>query len=107
VLAPRYFEVARALLRPGELIYVSTIPRHAPGDRTEPGEPRMALVMVRADPRGPERADGAVRLVQDFGRADDAPGILASRAPAAADAAPAPVKRGRGRPPGSRNKKPA
>jgi hypothetical protein len=60
--------------------------------------------MVRADPRGPERADGAVRLVQDFGCPDDPPGILASPAPPVPDASPAPPKRGRGRPPGSRNK---
>jgi hypothetical protein len=107
VLAPRYFEVARPLLRPGELIYVSTTPQ--PAQRGEParGEARLALVMVRADPAAPERADGAVRLVQDFGRPDDPSAALGSPAPPGPDAAPGAVKRGRGRPPGSRNKQPA
>jgi hypothetical protein len=105
VLAPRYFEVARALLRPGELIYVSTTSQ--PAQRGEParGEARLALVMVRADQGAPGRADGAVRLVQDFGRPDDPPGARGP-APSGPDAAPAPVKRRRGRPPGSRNKQP-
>ena len=104
VLAPDYFAAARGLLRAGELIYVSTCPQEARGSRAEPGEPRMALVMVRADERDAERAGGAARLapranhrgrpgaarVQDFGRPGGAP-----------------VKRGRGRPRGSRTKKPA
>jgi len=106
VLAPGYFGLARALLRPGELIYVSTFPQPAPaGSPTRGelrgegrGELRLALVMVRAEAF--ERADGSVRLVQDFGRPADPSG------PAGAAAAPAaPVKRGRGRPPGSRTKK--
>ncbi|MGH6898541.1 MAG: hypothetical protein ACREJ5_18640, partial [Geminicoccaceae bacterium] len=65
VLAPHYFGAARGLLRAGELIYVSTTPQ--PGRRGEParGEARLALVMIGGDPRGPELAGGAVRLVQD------------------------------------------
>ena len=108
VLAPGYFALARTLLRPGELIYVSTAPAPAGGpDRGGMrdgmrgelrGEARLALVMVRAESRGPERADGSVRLVQDFGRSTD---------PSEMAAAPAPVKRGRGRPPGSRSYKAA
>ena len=100
VLAPGYFALARALLRPGELIYVSAAPAPAGGfDRgAVPGEARLALVMVRAEARGSERADGSVRLVQDYGRPTD---------PSETAAAPAPVKRGRGRPPGSKNKTPA
>jgi hypothetical protein len=105
VLAPRYFEAARALLRPGELIYVSTTPQPAQRGAPARGEGRLALVMVRADPAAPERADGAVRLVQDFGRPDDPAGAMGS-APSGRGAAPPPVKRGRGRPPGSRNKQP-
>jgi hypothetical protein len=66
----------------------------------------MALVMARRDERHPARAAGSVRLVQDFGRPNDPAGRLEPSA--APDAlAPAPIKRGRGRPPGSRNKKPA
>ena len=100
VLAPGYFALARTLLRPGEVIYVSTARRPGNGaDRGEVrGEARLALVMVRAEAF--ERADGSVRLVQDFGRPAD------PSDPAGAAAAPtAPVKRGRGRPPGSRTKK--
>jgi hypothetical protein len=69
----------------------------------------MALVMARPDERNPAHAAGSVRLVQDFGRASDPPCPLhPGPAPdAAAPAAPASAKRGRGRPPGSRNKKPA
>ena len=61
--------------------------------------------MVRAD----ERGAASVRLVQDFGSPSDPPGTYAAPAPAGADAfaPPAPVRRGRGRPPGSRTKKPA
>ena len=104
VLAPGYFGLARALLRPGELIYVSTAPARANGPEPDEarGETRLALVMVRAEARSPDRADGSVRLVQDFGRPTDP---LAGTAEAAAHAAP--VKRGRGRPPGSGTKKPA
>jgi hypothetical protein len=97
VLAPGYFELARSMLRPGELIYVSA-------GSGRGGEARQALLMIRADARDPTRADGAVRLVQDFGGpSDPAPGM----AEAAAPAPPAPPKRGRGRPPGSRTGKPA
>jgi hypothetical protein len=98
VLRRDYFETARGLLRPGELIYVSTAPMARPG---EPpcGDVRLALVMVRAD----ERGAAVVRLVQDFGRSGAPAGtVTLSAAPAAA-----PVRRGRGRPPGSRTKKPA
>jgi hypothetical protein len=56
-------------------------------------------VKVRADERG---ADGSVRLVQDFGRPADPPTTI-DPPPSPA----APLKRGRGRPPGSRTKKPA
>ena len=91
VLAPGYFGLARALLRPGELIYVSAAP--APAGGPEVGEARLALVMVRAEGSG--RADGSVRLVQDYGRPTD---------PSESAAPPAPVKRGRGRPPGSRTR---
>jgi hypothetical protein len=52
----------------------------------------VALVMVR---RG-ERGAASVRLVQDFG-GPDTPSTFPPITP---------VKRGRGRPPGSRNKKP-
>jgi hypothetical protein len=101
VLAPGYFEYGTGLLRPGDLIYVSICPPQGNGAA---GEPRMALVMTRPDERDPARAGGSVRLVQDFGRATDPAGPLPSGAtflPAA------PAKRGRGRPPGSRNRKPA
>jgi len=104
VLAPGYFGAARGMLRPGELIYVSTAPQPVRRDGPARGATRLALVMVRGDPRGPELAGGAVRLVQDLGRPDDPPGTLASPAPPVADASPASPKRGRGRPPGSRNK---
>jgi hypothetical protein len=83
-------------LCPGELIYVSAAP--APAGRPDrgeaPGEARLALVMVRAEGSG--RADGSVRLVQDYGRPTD---------PSETAAPPAPIKRGRGRPPGSRSRK--
>jgi hypothetical protein len=104
VLAPGYFEHARGLLRPGELIYVSTC-QAAPRCSMAPiGHTRFALVMVRADERDATRALGSVRLVQDFGRPGDPSCMLSSPAP---DSTPAPVKRGRGRPPGSKTKKPA
>jgi hypothetical protein len=68
------------------------------------GHTRFALVMVRADERDATRALGSVRLVQDFGRPGDPSCMLSSPAP---DSTPAPVKRGHGRPPGSKTKKPA
>jgi hypothetical protein len=109
VLAPDYFAAARGLLRAGELIYVSTVPQDTRSGRTAPGGPRMALVMVLADERDSERGGGSVRLVQDFGRPSDCPGTLQAPAPTGADAATptVPVKRGRGRPRGSRTKEPA
>lgn len=108
VLSQGYFDAARGLLRPGELIYVSLQPQATRGS-TAAGGPRTALVMVRADEQESGRATGSVRLVQDFGRASDCPPPLgvAVPQPSAAGPGPAPVKRGRGRPPGSKNKKPA
>jgi hypothetical protein len=111
VLGEGYFKMASGLLRAGELIYVSARSRRAPGNGAQAGEPHMALVMIGADARDASRAGGSVRLVQDFGRPSDASGTreAAAAAPSGPDAPmpPAPVKRGRGRPPGSRNKKPA
>jgi hypothetical protein len=107
VLAPDYFVAARGLLRAGELIYVSTCPPVTRGSGAEPGATRMALVMVQSDQQDCARAGASVRLVQDFGRPSDCPGTRQAAAPTGADAPPAPVKRGRGRPPGSRTKKPA
>ena len=47
-----------------------------------------------------------MRLVQDFGRTDDPdPVELAAPALPVVTPTPAPPKRGRGRPPGSRNRK--
>ena len=69
---------------------------------TEPGEVHMALMMVRAG----ERGVFPVRLVQDFVRPDD-PDAARAAAQAAAPTLPAPAKRGRGRPPGSRSRKTA
>jgi hypothetical protein len=51
-----------------------------------------------------ERGAPSVRLVQDFGRPDD-PYATRAAAQAAAPTLPAPAKRGRGRPPGSRTRK--
>jgi hypothetical protein len=101
VLAPGYFALGTGLLRPGDLIYVSTCPPQGTGAA---GEPHMALVMAQSDAHYPARASGSVRLVQDFGRPTDAPGPLNADAAPEALASP-PTKRGRGRPPGSRNKK--
>jgi hypothetical protein len=101
VLAPGYFRRGDELLRPGDLIYVSICPPEGNGAA---GEPRMALVMTRPDERDPARAGGSVRLVQDFGRATDPAG---ARHPTSASDATTPPKRGRGRPPGSKNRKPA
>jgi hypothetical protein len=106
VLAPGYFALGTGLLRPGDLIYVSSCPAHPPGGAA-PGGPRMALVMARPDERNPAHAGGSVRLVQDFGRASDPAGCLQPGLAPDASAAPAPLKRGRGRPPGSKTKKPA
>ena len=103
VLRPNYFAAAGALLLPGELIYISA-GRPSGSIGAEPGEVHMALVMVRTGERGAP----SVRLVQDFGRPDDpdAVGDLGRvTAPTAVPAPPAPVKRGRGRPPGSRSRK--
>ena len=104
VLAPDYFAAAREVLRPGELIYVSTCPGGPRAGGADRGAARMALVMVRADERGAARALGSVRLVQDFGGPGDPAGAPGTPAPAGPDVAPAPLKRGRGRPPGSRKK---
>jgi hypothetical protein len=98
VLAPDYFAPAAGQLRPGELIYVSAAA--GPGDGPDRGEvrreARLALVMVQSAGRAP----ASVRLVQDFGRPTDPAGMAGPAAP------PIPVKRGRGRPPGSRTRKP-
>jgi hypothetical protein len=99
VLRPGYFALARGQLRPGELIYVSI----AKGSNDGTGEPRMALVMVQKDARDAGVAGGSVRLVQDFG----GPGDPARPTAAEVPTPPTPVKRGRGRPPGSRTRKPA
>ena len=103
MLAPGYFGAAGTLLQPGDLIYVRA---RASGQGQGVGSAaavHMALLMVRAGPPG----SVAVRLVQDFGRSD-APDTVARTAtalPAAVTAAPPSLKRGRGRPPGSRGKK--
>jgi hypothetical protein len=52
---------ARGLLRPGELIYVSTCPGAPRGSGADYGAARMALVIARADERDAERALGSVR----------------------------------------------
>jgi hypothetical protein len=67
----------------------------------------MALVVVGADERDPERAAGTVHLVQNLGRASAFPRTPGMHAPteAATVAPPVPPKRGRGRPRGSGNKK--
>jgi hypothetical protein len=109
VLARDYFRAAGGLMHRGDLIYVSVRPFDGGGvsgrrRSAEPGEVHMALVMVRSG----ERGAFSVRLVQDFGRPDDpdALGDLGrATAPTAVPAPPAPVKRGRGRPPGSRSRK--
>jgi hypothetical protein len=103
VLAPGYFAHGTGLLRPGDLVYVSSCPPQAQEGLT-PGGPHMALVMARPDERNPAHAAGSVRLAQDFGRASDSPGTL--HPGPAPDAAAPPAKRGRGRPPGSKTRKP-
>jgi hypothetical protein len=103
VLAPGYFGMAGALLQPGSLVYVRARAGEEGGPGTEAAAVRMALLMVRGGARG----QVAVRLVQDFGRTDD-PDPVELAAPALPVATPTPVappKRGRGRPPGSRNRK--
>ena len=103
VLAPGYFGAAGTLLQPGDLVYVRA---RASGESPGVGSTaavHMALLMVRAGPRG----SVAVRLAQDFGRSD-APDTVAQTAtalPAAVTAAPPSLKRSRGRPPGSRTRK--
>ena len=102
VLRPGYFAAASSLLQPGQLIYVSARRRkraRGPVRDQVPGEVHMALLMVaRAAERGGARSAPGVRLVQDFGCPEGIP--QPTIAPAAA-----PVKRGRGRPPGSRTRK--
>lgn len=90
VLGEHYFRDANAMLQPGELIYVTMQPR-ARVERAQHEDVRVALVMVRCS----ERGTASVRLVQDFGGPNDPSAALA------------PVKRGRGRPPGSRTQKSA
>jgi hypothetical protein len=109
VLSEGYFRIASGLLRQGELIYVSARSRRIGSNGAEPGEPHMALVMIGADERDASRVGGSVRLVQDFGRPSDRPARREAAATATSGAAmpPAPVKRRRGRPPGSRNKRSA
>jgi hypothetical protein len=100
----RLLATARGLLRPGDLIYLSAgtaSQRSQTG--ADHGAARMALLMVLAGARGAV----AVRLAQDFGRTEDAdPAKLPDAALPVAAAPPAmPARRGRGRPPGSRNRK--
>jgi hypothetical protein len=91
VLREGYFDAARGILCPGELMYVSKHPQ-TQTDGPEGEATRVALVMVRHG----ERGAASVRLVQDFGGPDGPSTSLPI----------APAKRGRGRPPGSRNKNP-
>ncbi len=113
MLRPNYLQGARSLVHLGDLIYVSTRPGRDPVDGREVGETRAALVMVS----GWHNGDASLRLVQDFGRPEgDGPGA-ANDGPSAAtgsemnaavlpmaNAAPQePMKRGRGRPRGSRS----
>jgi len=107
VLAAGYFQNGTGLLRPGDLIYISSCPPPPVQSGAAAGGPRMALVMARPDERNPAHAAGSVRLVQDFGRPSDSPGPIGPSAASDALASPAPAKRGRGRPPGSKNKTPA
>jgi hypothetical protein len=102
VLRQGYFAAARA---PGRADLREHVPARDAGQQGEPGEPRMALVMVQSDGHDSARAGASVRLVQDFGGAHGASGTLDVPAPGAA-APPAPVKRGRGRPRGSRSTRP-
>jgi hypothetical protein len=122
VLGRDYFRAAGGLMHPGDLIYVSMRPSYTPGAgprqqnvpvglrsqvSSTPGDVRMALVMVRSGENGAP----SVRLVQDFGCPDDPDAVPLAAARAAPElaqplAAP-PQKRGRGRPPGSKTKRPA
>jgi hypothetical protein len=104
VLGPGYFAAAGALLQPGDLVYVRA--RAADAGR-EAGVPaaavHMALLMVRSGAPGSVN----VRLVQDCGRSDEPEAVdqRASALPATVTTEAPPLKRGRGRPPGSRSKK--
>jgi hypothetical protein len=109
VLARDYFRAAGGLMHAGDLIYVSVRPPDRRGVRArrrnqasgaDPGEVHTTIVMVRTG----ERGAFSVRLVQDSGRPDD-PDAAQVTAQVAAPASPAPARRGRGRPPGSRNRK--
>ena len=93
-------------------------PREGRSSGAAPHEPRMAMVMVQADewdgsarlaPRANHLGQPGAALVQDFGRPSDGPDALGLSTPPASGAltSPAPVKRGRGRPCGSRNQRPA
>jgi hypothetical protein len=100
VLAQGYFGAAGGLLRPGDLIYVRARPAGAEA------AVRMALLMALLMVRNGARGSVVVRLVQDFGRTDDPePVELAAALPSAIAAPATPPRRGRGRPPGSRNRK--
>ena len=109
VLRPGYFALAGAQLRPGELIFARMEPARArragagprPGAPAAPdqGDVHMALLVVV---RGARRGTVSARLVQDFG--PDQAGPAQGLAPAL-PASPAPARRGRGRPPGSRTRK--
>ena len=105
-----YFH-ASGLLQPGELIYVRMQAQPPPRlRRPEPVPVQMALLMVTG---ASARGAAAVRLVQDLG-SSDAPGeVPAAAAPSAtpptlppAGAAAESAKRQRGRPAGSRSRKP-
>jgi hypothetical protein len=102
LLATGYFGAANALLQQGDLVYI----RAGAGAEGTAVAVHMALLMVRAGPQG----SVAVRLVQDFGRSDDPDPAEVAHAALPVAAAPPAVpagQRGRGRPPGSRNKKSA
>jgi len=96
VLRPGCFQISS--LRPGELIYVRSEAPERGANGQDGGAPQMALLMVQAGPPGRV----AVRLVQDFGAAAGGPDGRP-----AGEVAILPQKRRRGRPPGSRNRKPA
>ena len=105
VLRPGCF-AASGLLGLGELIYLrlqALPPRGV--RRAEPEPVRMALLMVVG---ASARGAAAVRLAQDFG-STEAPAALAEPPPlpAPADPATAAPGRKRGRPAGSRSRKPA
>jgi len=94
------------LLELGELIYVrmQAQPPARPR-RAEPEPVRMALLMVTG---AGERGAAAMRLVQDFGPTD-VPAEVAAAAPPQPSPAAAPAeapRRKRGRPAGSRSRKP-